>query len=107
MILRSLLLLLFLIQAGFSPLLASENYVVKQKLEKSDSKSKPVKQDVLEEDEDESEHEKHLIFIDTDLVHSFQHKSYTTSQNEVSTSFYTADSFIPVPIHIWVDNFRI
>jgi hypothetical protein len=107
MILRSLLLLLFLIQAGFSPLLAGESYAQKQKLEKSESKSKPVKSDVLEEDEDESESEKHLIFLDADFNQSTNHKSFTYSQAEVFPSLYTLNTFIPVPIIIWVQDFRI
>jgi hypothetical protein len=107
MILRSILLILFLIQAGFAPLLACENYVVKQKIEKSNSKSKPVKSDVLEEDDDESESEKHLVFLDANFYQSPNHKSFTYSQGEVFPSLYTLYTFIPIPIHIWVQDFRI
>jgi hypothetical protein len=107
MILRSLLLLIFLFQAGFSPMLGGGNFIQKQKIEKSESKSKPVKSDVLEEDEDESESEKHHSFSPSNQRLSFEFKSNTLYRKESLSSLNISYSFNPVSIIIWIQDFRI
>lgn len=107
MILRSLLFLLFLFQAGASSLLAHEN-IVKSKIEKSESKSKPAKSDLLEEvdDEEESKKDVKLLFPVTKLINSFSFL-YQIDIAFLFKNYYKKYTCNNTSTIIWVQNFRI
>jgi hypothetical protein len=105
MILRCFLLLIFLFQAGFSPLIASDKCVNFKKTAKSESKQKSSKSELCEEDEDESE--KHLGPFGLTFIKKVR---FCFIEREIAQSAFSNHSFFSLsrlPIFIWVQNFRI
>ncbi|MFY7861657.1 MAG: hypothetical protein ACOVP5_05470 [Chitinophagales bacterium] len=105
MILRCFLLLVFLFQVGFTPLLASDKYAYSKTTSKSESKQKPSKSEMFEEDEDESE--KHFGPFGLTFIKKVR---FCFIEREIVQSAFSDHSFFSLsklPIYIWVQNFRI
>lgn len=105
MILRCFLLLIFLFQAGFSPLIASDKCVNFKKTAKSESKQKSSKSELCEEDEDESE--KHFGLLNLTFIQKTEYRFIAFVKVQTSVSDQSLYSFSRLPIFIWVQNFRI
>lgn len=87
--------------------MASNIQSFKSHIEKSNSKQKPVKSDVLEEDEDENESKDQLDLIYTHFVFNTQNNSFNLLFVGAKPTMSFKVSSTTVPIFIWVQNFRI
>jgi hypothetical protein len=105
MILRCFLLLVFLFQVGFAPLLASDKYANFKTTSKSESKQKPSKSEIFEEDEDESE--KHFGPFGLTFIEKVRFGFIELEIAQSSVSDHSFFSPSRLPIYIWVQNFRI